>query len=64
MADEEPIDFACPRCGDATLARFYGPCSACRSALIASFTSEGRVVESGRFEPALHVVPNQVATKE
>jgi hypothetical protein len=31
---------------------------------VASLTAEARQVDPGRFEPSMHVVPNQVATKE
>ena len=64
----DPLDgpqiFDCPRCGAATDARFYGPCPACRAQLVASLAAEARQVDAGRFEPSMHVVPNQVATKE
>ena len=56
--------FGCPRCSAATDARFYGPCPACRAQLVDRLTGEARQVEAGRFEPSMHVVPNQVATKE
>lgn len=62
--DGTPQRFDCPRCATATEAAFYGPCLACRTQLVAAFASEARQVETGRFEPAMHVVPNQVATKE
>ena len=62
--DDEPGRFDCPRCAAATEARFYGPCPACRAQLVATQGAPARNVEAGRFEPALHVVPNQVATKE
>jgi len=56
--------FICPRCGATTEARFYGPCLGCRAELVAGQAGRARDVELGRFEPAMHVVPNQVATKE
>jgi hypothetical protein len=63
--DDVQEPFACPRCGAATTgARFYGPCPSCRAQLVAHLAGEARAVDAGRFEPALHVVPNQVATKE
>ena len=62
--DDTPQRFPCPRCGAATVARFYGPCPSCRSALVAALGGPRREVEAGRFEPSMHVVPNQVATKE
>lgn len=61
---EAPIDFSCPRCGNAATARFYGPCRDCRQQLVAALGGRARHVEAERFEPAMHVVPNQVATKE
>ena len=64
-SDDDALDrFACPRCSAATSARFYGPCPACRAQLVATLGGAAREVEAGRFEPAQHVVPNQVATKE
>jgi hypothetical protein len=66
--------FECPRCGSAVEERFWGPCGHCRAELTAAQRGEapevgsGRVqsgrVQSGRFEPAMHVVPNHVATKD
>ena len=61
---DETIDFPCPRCGSASLARFYGPCPPCRDQLVAATGGRAREVEPGRYEPAMHVMPNQVATKE
>lgn len=54
----------CPRCGAEADERFYGPCASCRAQLRASQGGEERVVEAERFEPAMHVTPNAVATKE
>ena len=62
--DDGPLTFSCPRCGTETAARLWGPCAACRESLVASVQGEVRQVEPGRFEPAMHVVPNQVATKD
>jgi hypothetical protein len=59
---EEP--FACPRCGLQVTERFWGPCGSCRTALVTALRGDPREVEVGRFEPAMHVVPNQVATKD
>ncbi len=65
MDVEEPmLDFTCPRCGTSVQGRFYGPCPSCRTQLVAAQGGRARAVEVGRFEPSLHVVPNQVATKE
>ena len=58
------IDFPCPRCGTPSQARFYGPCPVCRDQLVAASGGRARAVDAGRYEPAMHVVPNQVATKE
>jgi hypothetical protein len=58
------LEFDCPRCAATVRERFWGPCQACRSELNESFRGEAREVEATRFEPAMHVVPNQVATKE
>ena len=64
--DAEP--FPCPRCGHTVQERFWGPCRSCREQLVAHYHHEpGRVAdesESTRFEPAMHVVPNHVATKD
>ncbi len=67
---EEFDTFACPRCGNTVQERFWGPCRSCREQLVAAYRSEGAGdgtgadVESSRFEPAMHVVPNHVATKD
>jgi transposase-like protein len=57
--------FDCPRCDRAVSERFYGPCEACRAQLGEKFykvpmTGTG-VRERPRFEPKMHVVPNNVA---
>ena len=61
---EGPLAFDCPRCGEATEARRWGPCQACRDGLAAAASREGRDVEIGAYEPKMNVVPNQVATKD
>jgi hypothetical protein len=43
---------------------FYGPCEECCGELRATYAGVARVVEVARFEPKMHVVPNQVATKD
>lgn len=63
-SDDGVSRFTCPRCGAAAEASFYGPCAGCRAELVATQVAAGREVETSRFEPALHVVPNQVATKD
>jgi hypothetical protein len=62
--DASDLVFACPRCGSAVIERLYGPCSSCRRDLVAAYQGMGRAVDTERFEPKLHVVPNHVATKE
>lgn len=62
--DGAMLDFTCPRCAVPVQGRFYGPCTACRTQLVAAHAGQARAVEVERFEPSLHVVPNQVATKE
>jgi hypothetical protein len=59
-----PLTFPCPRCGADTSQRLWGPCPACREALVGTMRGEAHEVEVGRFEPAMHVVPNQVATRD
>ena len=55
----------CPRCGRSLdPAGFYGPCQDCRTELRATMCREPEVVAVAPFEPAMHVVPNQVATKD
>lgn len=62
----EPHLFDCPRCATQVEERFWGPCGRCRSELTAG--QRGQAAEAarptGRFEPAMHVVPNHVATKD
>jgi Zn finger protein HypA/HybF involved in hydrogenase expression len=62
--DDQPLQFECPRCGQPTEARYWGPCPGCRDQLAAAMVGEAREIEVGAFEPTMHVVPNQVATKE
>ena len=68
-ATDEPLDpFDCPRCGTSVSERFWGPCTSCRAQLTASFGPAGGGQDAAagarRFEPAMHVVPNHVATKD
>lgn len=63
-APAEPLDFACPRCGEPASARFYGPCPPCTDTLRATLGNAGRDVEIGAYEPKMNVTPNQVATKD
>jgi hypothetical protein len=57
-------ELICPRCGLPSAGRFYGPCPACRDELIEVMRREPEAVERPSFEPKMHVVANQVATKE
>lgn len=63
VSDDE-LRFDCPRCASAVAERFYGPCAACRAELRAHLGGTRRDVDAGRYEPAMNVVPNQVATKD
>lgn len=60
----DDLAFDCPRCRQPVRERLYGPCASCRVDLAALGGPGGGEVEAGRFEPRMHVVPNQVATKE
>jgi len=61
---DETTTFACPRCGNEVTERLWGPCPACRAQLVSLMRNEAVATESARFEPAMHVVPNHVATKD
>jgi hypothetical protein len=54
----------CPRCGQPTSERFYGPCTTCRDALRTMFSATKREVDVADYEPKMNVTPNAVATKE
>jgi hypothetical protein len=59
--------FTCPRCSSEVTERFWGPCTACREELNRLMTARaerGEGFEPARFEPAMHVTPNHVATKD
>ena len=58
------MDVTCPRCGRQEDANFYGPCSACRDELRATYTRAGRVVDVADYEPKVNVTPNAVALKD
>jgi hypothetical protein len=47
-----------------TSARYYGPCEACRSDLVATLGGTARDVELDAYEPKTNVTPNAVATKD
>lgn len=67
-ATQETSTFACPRCSAEVTERFWGPCTACRSELNRLATATGEAADTGfeasKFEPAMHVTPNHVATKD
>ena len=56
--------FICPRCNTEVIERFWGPCGSCREQLVASLRGEAHDVEAAKFEPAMNVTPNFVATKD
>jgi hypothetical protein len=58
------LEFECPRCHQTVTERFWGPCADCRTALKESMVADALETEIARFEPTMHVVPNQVATKD
>lgn len=61
----DETDRICPRCAQPTTARFHGPCTQCRTELAANRLDITDTTEiDTAFVPAMHVVPNQVATKD
>lgn len=60
----DPSTFTCPRCNSEVTERFWGPCASCRSELVASVRAEAHEVEAEKFEPAMNVTPNFIATKD
>ena len=62
--DAEPTAQTCPRCGNDSEERFYGPCHPCRDQLRAAHGGEARTVETGAYEPKMNVTPNAVALKD
>lgn len=59
--------FDCPRCAVEVTERFWGPCTECRQDLARSsgpLSQQDSSFEATRFEPAMHVTPNHVATKD
>ena len=68
----ETTVFNCPRCNSEVTERFWGPCTACRQELTANAakasggdgTGDTGSFEAAKFEPAMHVTPNHVATKD
>ena len=67
----ETTVFSCPRCNTEVTERFWGPCAACRQQLKATLGAgttggdrDSDTFEAAKFEPAMHVTPNHVATKD
>ena len=60
----DTVEITCPRCHSPATERFYGPCTACRDLLRASFEGLAREVTAEGYAPKMNVVPNQVATKD
>jgi hypothetical protein len=60
----DPLAFACPRCGEAVTAPYYGPCPACRDTLRATLGGAGRTVAVEDYVPKVNVTPNAVALKD
>jgi hypothetical protein len=58
------MEFECPRCAATVDDRFYGPCTACREQLRATFVREAKIVEVAEYEPKMNVTPNAVALKD
>ena len=58
------MEFSCPRCQAQTIDHYYGPCSACRSDLVAKYAGLGRAVEVAEYEPKMNVTPNAVALND
>jgi hypothetical protein len=61
---DDLLPFACPRCGSEVTERLWGPCRSCRDDLTTVMRRQAEQIETERYEPAMHVVPNHVATKD
>ncbi len=61
---ETDLEYECPRCRQAVVGRFYGPCEGCASALGEAYPGLARDVEAPEYEPKMNVVPNAVASKD
>ena len=62
--DGADLEIDCPRCGQARLERFYGPCASCRVALRASLARTQTELVPTEYEPKMNVTPNAVALKD
>lgn len=60
----ELMSVTCPRCQAEVDERFYGPCTACRTALRAASQRAGRIVDVAEYAPKMNVTPNAVASKD
>lgn len=60
----DTVEFTCPRCEQAVVEPYYGPCSGCRADLRATMGGEAREVEAADYVPKMNVTPNAVATKD
>lgn len=58
------VEVTCPRCGQVTIERLYGPCSSCRVQLQETQGNEGSDIAAPEYEPSMNVTPNAVALKE
>lgn len=58
------MEFPCPRCSSSVDEEYYGPCASCRTELLTTYRSEGRVVDVAEYEPKMNVTPNAVALKD
>jgi NMD protein affecting ribosome stability and mRNA decay len=58
------LQVTCPRCGQTSEERFYGPCTSCRTDLRLKYVGEGREVEVAEYVPKMNVTPNAVALKD
>jgi hypothetical protein len=60
----ERLSITCPRCHEAVLVRFYGPCDPCRATMRVEIGSAAHDVEVAGYEPKMNVTPNAVALKD
>ena len=58
------LTFDCPRCGNPSEQRYYGPCATCGEALRQRYRGTAKPVDAPEYEPKMNVTPNAVATKD
>jgi hypothetical protein len=58
------LEFACPRCQQASMAEFYGPCATCVVELRAGQVLSKQDAVLQDYIPKMNVTPNAVASKE